>query len=66
MKRVWWNCCIEMDVAAKQFLEERGRQFKPVPPSSNFGETSPFRSIPAPPVNRSTGSGSSTALRFSS
>jgi hypothetical protein len=23
MNRVWWNCCIEMDAAAKQFLEER-------------------------------------------
>jgi hypothetical protein len=25
MKRVWWNCCIEMEAAAEQFLEERGR-----------------------------------------
>jgi hypothetical protein len=23
MKWVWWNCCIEMDAAAKQFVEER-------------------------------------------
>jgi len=22
MKRVWWNCCIGMDAAAKQFVEE--------------------------------------------
>ena len=22
-KRVWWNCCIEMDAAAKQFVKER-------------------------------------------
>ena len=28
MKRVWWNCCIEMDAAAKQFLEERSSMLK--------------------------------------
>jgi hypothetical protein len=27
-KRVWWNCCIEMDSAAKQFLEERSCMLK--------------------------------------
>jgi hypothetical protein len=27
-KRAWWNCCIEMDAAAKQFLEERGSMLK--------------------------------------
>jgi hypothetical protein len=26
--RVWWNCCIEMDAAAKQFLEERRAMLK--------------------------------------
>jgi hypothetical protein len=25
---VWWNCCIEMDAAAKQFLEERSSMLK--------------------------------------
>jgi len=25
MKQGWWNCCIEIEAAAKQFLEERGR-----------------------------------------
>ncbi len=28
MKRVWWNCCIEMDAAAKQFVEERSCMLK--------------------------------------
>jgi hypothetical protein len=28
MKRGWWNCCIEMDAAAKQFLEERSNMRK--------------------------------------
>jgi len=23
MKRVWWNCCVEMDAAPKQFVEDR-------------------------------------------
>jgi hypothetical protein len=25
MKRVWWNCCFEMDAAAKQFVAEHSR-----------------------------------------
>jgi hypothetical protein len=28
MKRVWWNCCIEIEAAAKQFLEERSSILK--------------------------------------
>ena len=28
MNQVWWNCCIEMDAAAKQFVEERSSMLK--------------------------------------
>ncbi len=28
MKRVWWNCGIEMEAAAKQFVEERSSMLK--------------------------------------
>jgi hypothetical protein len=28
IKRGWWNCCVEIEAAAKQFLEERGSMLK--------------------------------------